>query len=98
VLFPELKKLCRERKVHLIDVDLRWGVSEKDAQDGKALDICLNEIEACRPYFLAAGVIGSQVRVVSPTLFVDKVYAQCIDPESRAGVLLREAYLSNPVY
>ena len=55
-VFPELKKLCRERQVYLTDVDLRWGVSEKDAQDGKALDICLNEIDTCRPYFL--GLFG----------------------------------------
>ena len=56
VVFPELKNLCREKQIHLTDVDLRWGVSESDAQDGKALDICLNEIDSCRPYFL--GLLG----------------------------------------
>jgi hypothetical protein len=58
VLFvsPELKEKCRKNHVHLIDVDLRWGVTQADAQDGKALDICLDEIDSCRPYFL--GLLG----------------------------------------
>ncbi|MCI0412649.1 DUF4062 domain-containing protein [bacterium] len=55
-VFPELKERCRARRIHLIDVDLRWGVTEKDAQDGKALDICLDEIDTCRPYFI--GILG----------------------------------------
>ena len=55
-VFPELKEKCRKNHVHLIDVDLRWGVTEADAQDGKALDICLDEIDSCRPYFL--GLLG----------------------------------------
>ncbi len=55
-VFPELKEKCRKKHVHLIDVDLRWGVTEADVQDGKALDICLDEIDTCRPYFL--GLLG----------------------------------------
>jgi WD40 repeat protein len=56
VVFPELKERCRTKHVQLIDVDLRWGVTEADAENGKALDICLDEIDSCRPYFL--GVLG----------------------------------------
>lgn len=57
-VFPALKKLCREKRIELTDVDLRWGVSESDAQDGKALDLCLNEIDTCRPFFL--GLLGQR--------------------------------------
>jgi hypothetical protein len=56
VVFPELKERCRTIHVQLVDVDLRWGVTEADAEDGKALDICLDEIDSCRPYFL--GILG----------------------------------------
>lgn len=56
MVFPELKARCRTKRVHLIDVDLRWGVTEADAEGGKALDICLDEIDTCRPYFL--GILG----------------------------------------
>ncbi|MCD6333369.1 MAG: DUF4062 domain-containing protein, partial [Bacteroidales bacterium] len=55
-VFPELKEKCRKYRVNLIDMDLRWGVTEQDAQAGKALDICLDEIDSCRPYFL--GLLG----------------------------------------
>lgn len=56
VVFPELKERCRQRYVHLVDVDLRWGVTEEQAEGGGALDICLDEIDSCRPYFL--GLLG----------------------------------------
>ena len=63
-VFPELKERCRKIHVHLIDVDLRWGVTEKDAQEGKALEICLDEIDTCRPYFL--GLLGHRYGHVPP--------------------------------
>ena len=56
LVFPELKERCRKRYVQLIDVDLRWGVTEKQAEGGGALDICLDEIEFCRPFVL--GLLG----------------------------------------
>jgi len=56
MVFPELKERCRKRHIHLVDVDLRWGVSEAEVLDGKTLDICLDEIDSCRPYFL--GILG----------------------------------------
>ena len=56
VVFPELKERCRTKRVHLVDVDLRWGVTEADTEHRKALDICLDEIDGCRPYLL--GMLG----------------------------------------
>ena len=56
VVFPELKERCLKRHIWLIDVDLRWGVTEEQALGGGALDICLDEIDSCRPYFL--GLLG----------------------------------------
>jgi hypothetical protein len=64
VVFPELKERCRARRVHLIDVDLRWGVTEVDAEQGKVLDICLDEIDSCRPFFL--GILGHRYGWVPP--------------------------------
>ncbi len=57
-VYPELRERCARIHLHLIDVDLRWGVTEKDAQEGKALDICFEEIERCRPFFL--GLLGER--------------------------------------
>ncbi len=55
-IFPELRKLCREREVEFIEVDLRWGVTEDQSKSGDTLGVCLAEIDACRPYFI--GILG----------------------------------------
>ncbi len=33
VVFPELKARCRQARINLIEIDLRWGVTEKEAED-----------------------------------------------------------------
>ena len=57
-LFPELKERCIKRGLALVDVDLRWGVTEEEAEQGKAIEICLDEIENCRPFFI--GILGER--------------------------------------
>ena len=57
-VFPELREKCRRQRVHRTDVGLRWGVTEADPQDSKALDICLDEIDSCRPFIL--GLLGNR--------------------------------------
>jgi len=57
-IFPELRRKCRERQVELVDVDLRWGITEEEAQQGKVLPICLAEIDRSRPFFM--GFIGDR--------------------------------------
>jgi nephrocystin-3 len=57
-VFPELRRKCRERQVELVDVDLRWGITEKEAQQGKVLPICLAEVDRSRPWFM--GFIGER--------------------------------------
>lgn len=52
-VFPELSEWCASRRLNLIDVDLRWGVTEKDSQENKrVVDVCLSGIDRCRPLFL----------------------------------------------
>jgi nephrocystin-3 len=57
-IFPELRRRCRERQVELVDVDLRWGITEEEAENGSVLSICLAEIDRARPYFM--GFIGER--------------------------------------
>src|SRR5687768_11953171 len=52
VVFPELRERCARRRLHLVEVDLRWGVTEEEAQTGKVLEICLEEIDRSRPWFI----------------------------------------------
>ena len=52
-VFPELSEWCEERKLRLVDIDLRWGVTEKESQENKrVVDVCLSNIDRCRPLFL----------------------------------------------
>lgn len=52
LIFPQLRKLCESRGVTWGEVDLRWGVTDEQAAEGKVLPICLEEIKRCRPYFI----------------------------------------------
>ncbi|MEI8189649.1 MAG: DUF4062 domain-containing protein [candidate division NC10 bacterium] len=47
-VFPKLREELLTRRIHLIDVDLRWGVTAE--QD--SLQVCREIIDECRPRFL----------------------------------------------
>lgn len=47
-VFPRLRETLLRRRIHLVDVDLRWGVTgEQDA-----FDLCMDEIDRCHPRFV----------------------------------------------
>lgn len=50
--FPRLRKFCSDRGVFLTQVDLRWGITEDQSQAGDTINICLREVDLCRPYFV----------------------------------------------
>ncbi|MCL2114654.1 MAG: TIR domain-containing protein [Methanobrevibacter sp.] len=51
-VFPELREWCEERKLHLVDVDLRWGVTAENAENNNTIKTVLNNIDQCRPFYL----------------------------------------------
>jgi len=57
-VFPALRRRARERGVELVDVDLRWGITQEQSEQGQVIGICLAEIERCRPYFI--GMLGER--------------------------------------
>jgi tetratricopeptide (TPR) repeat protein len=57
-VFPEIRAICRERGILFTEIDLRWGITDDEAQRGGAISICLEEIDRCRPYFI--GILGSR--------------------------------------
>jgi hypothetical protein len=52
-VFPAIRRLCAERGTTWNDVDLRWGVTREDVAEGRVLRVCFDEIDRCRPLFLA---------------------------------------------
>ena len=55
-VFPQLRKKCEVRGVTWLDVDLRWGITEQEADRGEVLPICIADVRRCRPYFI--GILG----------------------------------------
>jgi tetratricopeptide (TPR) repeat protein len=52
VVFPTLRERLEPYRVHVIDVDLRWGVTREQAENRQILGLCLQQVDECRPFFL----------------------------------------------
>lgn len=57
-IFPQISELCRQRGVEFVPIDLRWGITEDDAKEGRVIETCLREINDSRPFFI--GIIGNR--------------------------------------
>jgi len=64
VVFPSLRRRFRASGRELVDVDLRWGLTEEQARRGEIAGLCLAEIDRCRPFFL--GLIGERLGWIPP--------------------------------
>ena len=58
VVFPELREWLAPHRVELIDIDLRWGITEEQSKSRETLALCLREVDACRPFFI--GIVGQR--------------------------------------
>lgn len=63
-VFPEIRHYCRERAITFTEIDLRWGITSEDAARGKVITTCLDEIDRCRPFFIA--ILGERYGWVPP--------------------------------
>ena len=70
-IFPEVRSLCRERGVTFTDIDLRWGITEEEAERDGIIRICLDEIDRCRPYFI--GILGERYGWTPPPSDAERV-------------------------
>ena len=66
-IFPELRRKCAKRFVTFTEVDLRWGITEAQANEGQVLPLCLAEIERRGPYFI--GLLGERYGWVAASGF-----------------------------
>lgn len=42
---PKLSAFCKDRSVFLSVVDLRWGITSDQTNEGETLNICLKEVD-----------------------------------------------------
>ncbi len=40
-VFPALRERLEKYRVHLVDIDLRWGITEEQERNGEVLKLCL---------------------------------------------------------
>ena len=57
-VFPIVKGVCDKLGVAFNAIDLRWGITKEDQLKGSVVDLCLDEIQHCKPYFI--GLIGNR--------------------------------------
>lgn len=58
VVSPELRERLRPHRVDLVDIDLRWGITQEQAENDRVLAYCLEQIDTCRPFFI--GLLGQR--------------------------------------
>src|SRR4051812_39600736 len=47
VVFPALRERLEPYRVHLIDIDLRWGVTRAQAENRQVISLCLRQARDC---------------------------------------------------
>lgn len=81
-VFPKLRQELLQRRIHLVDVDLRWGVTTE--QD--ALSVCREVVDECRPRFLC--MLGGRYGWVPPgrtrSITADEVHYGVLDREFKS--------------
>jgi nephrocystin-3 len=106
-IFPELRRRCKARFVELLEVDLRWGITEEQSRQGETLRICLQEIDRCRPsspvFFI--GLLGERYGWIPPNDFYPtdvledpklKWVQQHMDGKSVTELEILHGVLNNP--
>src|ERR1041385_8171932 len=71
-VFPKVRAACRERGIEFTDIDLRWGLTEEEASQGKVIRTCLEEIERCAPYYIS--LVGDRYGWIPELAEVQKDY------------------------
>lgn len=58
IVFPKFKIKCQARGVSFFACDLRWGITEAQAENKRTIELCLNQVERSIPFFI--GLFGNR--------------------------------------
>jgi hypothetical protein len=91
-VFPRLREDLLKRKVHMVDVDLRWGVTA----DQDAIELCMDEIDRCRPRFLCllGGRYGWVPAGADRSITASEIHYAVLDKLDQPG--FRNFYFRDP--
>lgn len=57
-VFPKIREKLLPYRIKLIDIDLRWGITQEQSENEKTIEFCLDSIDNCRPFFV--GILGER--------------------------------------
>ncbi len=63
-VFPRLRQSTEAHGAPLCEIDLRWGITSEEASEGRVIELCLAEIDACRPFFFC--MLGDRYGWIDP--------------------------------
>lgn len=82
-VFPRLREDLLKRRIHFVEVDLRWGVTS----DQDALGVCREVIDECRPRFFC--LLGERYGWVPPgqedSITADEIQYAVLDRAGKHG-------------
>ncbi|CAG0893789.1 unnamed protein product [Darwinula stevensoni] len=68
VVFPELQRRAKALRIHVLPVDLRWGITEEQACSKRSLQLCLEEVQKCQ---LFLGILGDRYGWVPSSKWIE---------------------------
>ncbi|XP_062916230.1 telomerase protein component 1 isoform X3 [Mobula hypostoma] len=60
-VLPELRARAAPHRIHLQEVDLRWGITEEESRSNRQLELCLSEVSRCQLFVLILGERYGQI-------------------------------------
>lgn len=76
-VFPRLREELLAHRIHLVDVDLRWGITSEE----NVLEACREIVDECRPRFLC--ILGGRYGWIPPgkdrSITAEEVYYGVLD-------------------
>ena len=89
VVFPALRESLEKDCIHLVDIDVRWGVIAEQPDNDRVLDLCLQQIDKCRPLAMGIPALSTHAEIPCQVLLPVRVRAlSCLWP---GNTMLRSA-------
>ena len=86
-VFPVVRHACEERMVGFTEIDLRWGITDGEAEKDKTVEICLAEIDRCLeypPFFI--GFLGERYGWVPTPEDLTEYWSEAINKKYREAI------------
>ncbi len=98
-IFPRLRRRFSKDMIDITEVDLRWGISEDDSENGRILEICIGEVLRCSPFFV--GMIGDNYGTVAAKEDIENLppaYLGALGEGSLDGISITELEMRAGVF